>query len=259
VRFTIIGAHNLESNGSKLPCILIDEKIALDAGSLASGLSFFQQQSIKAIFLSHAHYDHVRDIPCLGLYRLHHLKEVEPLLVFGTSRTLEILSQNLINGIIYPRFTERPSPEKPTMKLIPLEILNSFSFENLTFLPIPVNHGEEAVGFGIFYEDKAVFYTGDTGPGLEHCWEHITPQFLIVDVTLPDSLVSVALEGKHLTPSLLKKELEEFKDIKGFFPSVICVHVNPHYEADIRREIKAVEEELKTSIKVGFEGYSILL
>ena len=63
----ILGAHNCESQKSRLISLLIDEVLAIDAGSLTSNLSFEAQQKLKAVLLTHQHYDHVRDIPALGM------------------------------------------------------------------------------------------------------------------------------------------------------------------------------------------------
>jgi len=46
--------------------LLVDEELAIDAGSLASGLTFEEQARLSAVLLSHGHYDHVRDVPAVG-------------------------------------------------------------------------------------------------------------------------------------------------------------------------------------------------
>ncbi|TES84305.1 MBL fold metallo-hydrolase, partial [Candidatus Aerophobetes bacterium] len=61
VRF--LGTHNAESRNTRLVSFLIEDILAVDAGSLASELSFPEQEKIKAILLSHGHYDHIRGIP----------------------------------------------------------------------------------------------------------------------------------------------------------------------------------------------------
>ena len=63
----LLGAHNCESPNSKMVSLLIDGAIALDAGALTSSLSFEAQRKLRAIFLTHQHYDHVRDIPAIAM------------------------------------------------------------------------------------------------------------------------------------------------------------------------------------------------
>ena len=70
-------------------------------------------------------------------------------------------------------------------------------------------------------DGKAVFYTGDSGPGLSDCWKCISPQLLIVEVTASDRFKEAAGNGGHLTPTLLKKELSTFRELKGYLPRVL--------------------------------------
>ena len=67
MRVRILGAHNSESRTSRCVCILVDETLAMDAGGLTSNLQLEEQVKIKAILVSHYHFDHIRDIPGLAL------------------------------------------------------------------------------------------------------------------------------------------------------------------------------------------------
>ena len=46
---------------------VIDGKLALDAGSLIRALTFEQQRQVKAVILSHRHFDHTRDLATLSV------------------------------------------------------------------------------------------------------------------------------------------------------------------------------------------------
>ncbi|GAH21991.1 unnamed protein product [marine sediment metagenome] len=63
----VLGAHNCESQNSKFISLLIDDILVIDAGGLTSSLSFAAQQKIKAILLTHQHYDHIRDVPAIAM------------------------------------------------------------------------------------------------------------------------------------------------------------------------------------------------
>jgi len=60
----ILGAHNIESRDSKYVSLLIDDVIAIDAGSLTSSLTFSAQQKLRPS-CSHTS---ITTIP--GIYRL---------------------------------------------------------------------------------------------------------------------------------------------------------------------------------------------
>lgn len=251
-----LGAHNAESKDTKLVSFLIDNVLAVDAGSLASELSFSEQEKIKAILLSHRHYDHIRGVPAFAFNNPGNTTRV-----FATSETLEILSSHLIDGVIYPRFTEKNLfLEKPSLKLTALEPFKPVDIEGYRVLPFPVNHTIGAVGFEIISKDgKKVFYSGDTGPGLSTLWEHMSPQLIIIDVTFPNKLEDTAKKSAHLCPKMLKKELAEFRRVKGYFPRVTMVHLSPRFEEEIKEEVKKVAEELKVSIDVASEGREIIV
>ena len=53
IRF--LGTHNAESKDTKLVSFLVDDVLAVDAGSLASELTFSEQEKIGVILLSHGH------------------------------------------------------------------------------------------------------------------------------------------------------------------------------------------------------------
>ena len=102
MKLKFLGAHNSESKNTRLVSFLIDDILAVDAGSLASELSFSEQKKIKAILLSHGHYDHIRGVPAYAFNNTGKTTKI-----FATPQTLKFLSTHLIDGVIYPKFTEK--------------------------------------------------------------------------------------------------------------------------------------------------------
>ncbi|MFC2044788.1 MBL fold metallo-hydrolase [Chloroflexota bacterium] len=253
---SFLGAHNCESQNTKLVSLLIDNVLVLDAGGLASSLSFPAQRRIKAILLTHQHYDHIRDVPAIAM-NFYLFKESTN--VYSTLPVYDILTSHLFNGELYPNFLERPQ-EKPTIKFTVIESHELEQIEGYSILAIPVNHSVPSVGYQITSADgKVVFYTGDTGPGLSSCWEQVSPQLLIIEVTSPSSFSDFAKESGHLTPELLKQEMVIFREIKGYLPEVVAVHMNPALEREIDAEIAAVSDELGNRITIGSEGMRLYL
>ena len=54
----------------------------------------------------------------------------------------------------------------------------------------------------------------------------------------------------HLTPNLLEESLNDFKDLKGDIPKIIGAHMNPAWEATVRRELAEVEQRLGLDIQI---------
>jgi Cft2 family RNA processing exonuclease len=233
--------------------MLIDDVLALDAGSLTSGLSLPEQEKVRSILLTHHHYDHIRDIPTIALNN--YLRTIK---VYGTALTIDILSSYLIDGKLYPKFTERPSPQSPALKLFTLEPYQVATIDGYSVLPLPVPHTVPAVSYQITSaEGKSLFYSGDSGPGLSACWDYISPQLLIINLTLSDRFEDIAIVERHLSPRLLKEELVQFQRSKGYLLPVVVLHTNPQLEEEIREELAQVAKEIGATITLGYEGMGL--
>ena len=252
----LLGAHNCESQNTKLLSLLIDDSLVLDAGGLTPSLSFPAQQKLKAILLTHQHYDHIRDVPAIAMNFALHGTTIN---IYSIQPVYDALSTHLLDGKLYPNFLEQPQ-NNPTVKFTVMEPYQTKQIEDYNILAVPVNHPDQAVGYQIISPGgKIAFYTGDTGPGLTECWEHVSPQLLVIEVTAPDRYEEFAKESGHLTPSLLKQELIIFRELKGYLPQVVVVHMNPRLEKEIEAEIAAVAKALDNSINLGYEGMQLNL
>jgi hypothetical protein len=83
------------------------------------------------------------------------------------------------------------------------------------------------------------------------------PQVLFIEVTASDQWAEFAQKVGHLTPVLLKAELIRFREIKGYLPEVVAVHINPANENEIRSELAEVAAFLGAKIKLGFEAMEV--
>ncbi|MBM3148769.1 MAG: MBL fold metallo-hydrolase [Chloroflexi bacterium] len=249
IRF--LGTHNQASQDKRLISLLIDYILVVDAGNIVADLSFDEQRRIRAILLSHGHYDHIRDIPAYAFNNT-----VRTTSVYATPYTLEFLSSHLADGLIYPKFTEKYGyVDRQVLQFCPLEHYISQDIEGYRVTAVPVNHPLQAVGFEITSpKGKKVFYTGDTGPGLAAAWQHVSPDYLIIEVTLPNRLSEQAKASSHLCPDTLKQELLEFRKTKGYLPPTCLVHMSPEYEKEIIKEAAAVSRELRIPIRAMAEG-----
>ena len=256
MKIKLLGAHNCESQNTKLISVLIDDILVLDAGGLTSSLSLTAQQELKAVLLTHQHYDHIRDIPTIAM---NFALENTTVNVYSTQPVYDALTTYLLDGKLYPKFLELPK-ENPTINFTVIEPYKLRQIEGYEILSVPVNHLVPTVGYQVTSPGgKTVFYTGDTGPGLTNCWEHVSPQLLIAEVTAPDKYEEFAKESGHLTPSLLKQELITFRELKGYLPRVVLVHMNPRLERQIEAEVAAVAKALDNLINLGYEGMQLNL
>jgi hypothetical protein len=94
---------------------------------------------------------------------------------------------------------------------------------------------------------------------LSDCWRQISPQLLIIEVTLPDESELFARETSHLTPKMLEQELVSFRELKGYLPQVIVVHMDISLEPKTKEEISAVAGRLNHPITVAYKGMRLTI
>ncbi|MCD6453023.1 MAG: MBL fold metallo-hydrolase [Dehalococcoidales bacterium] len=255
MKIRILGAHNCESLDTKCTCLLIDDILVIDAGGLTANLSILEQLKLKAILLTHQHYDHIKDIPPLAMNLFLHFSSIN---IYSIPAVYDALSNHLMNGELYPKFLEQPE-NNPTLKFHPLEPSQTQQIAGYSIMSIKANHSVPTVGYQVTSPDgKIVLYTGDTGMNLADCWKGVSPQLLITELTASNRFEDFAKE-KHLTPNILKQELITFRQLKGYLPQVVLVHMSPNVQEEIAAEIPVIAKALNHPITLGYEGMEITL
>jgi ribonuclease BN (tRNA processing enzyme) len=218
---------------------------------LTSSLSFAAQEKIKAVLLTHHHYDHIRDIPALAINMYLRNRSFQ---IYSMQSVFDALSKYFLNGDLYPNFLERPS-DNPTVKFTLMQPYEVRLIEGYEVKSVPLNHSIPDTGYQVTSPDGfSIFYTGDTGPGLADLWQHVSPRLLFIEVTSSNRWEDFARKVGHLCPSLLKQELVLFRKVKGYLPEIIAVHINPANEEEIGPELAAVARDLSVSIQLAHEG-----
>ena len=236
----IIGGHGGVSLGYRNTSYLIDGKLLIDAGSVASGLRVDEQVLIDNILISHSHLDHISDLAfiadnCFGL-------KGKPFEIY-TSRTVkENVLTHLLNDEIWPDFTALPNRKNPTLHFNIVDSGKTVEIDKYKISFIPVNHPAGGHGFIIENNKSALVFTQDTGP-TEEIWRkaHQTNNIraIFTEVSFPNRMAKIAKESYHHTAKTLKEELKKMPpDI-----AVFLGHAKPGYQTDIIAEVDELGEE----------------
>ena len=256
VEVRILGAHQSESRDFHFTGFLVDERLAIDAGSLATGLSLTDQRKVQHVLITHRHWDHVKDLAGFGFNRLHS----GPIDVYCTDEVRRIVSANLLNPDYWLNFFDGPDPKEAVFRHQAVAPNSQFAVDHYQVTTVPVNHSVPTLGYQIVDSaGRALYYTGDNGPGCGQHWIAARPDVLITEVTYSNAFAEESRRFFHLCPSQLKDALEVFRGARGYLPRVIAMHINSDYEAAIRREIADLADELGASIEVAHEGMVVSL
>jgi ribonuclease BN (tRNA processing enzyme) len=249
MQIRLLGVHQGESKHTKFLSIVVDEVLALDAGSLTSGLTFEEQKLLRAILVTHYHYDHIKDIPMIGFNNM----SFGQLTIYCLPATREALQSHIMNQSIWPKLHDIP-PDGPSLLYHDIYPNEPVVVEGYEVLALSMHHSVPSVGYNIARDGKSFFFTSDTRGDAHEVWQAITPDLIITEATLPDEMADEARRFGHMTPQAIVRELADFRTIHGYVPRTVAVHINPKHEDQVRAQLKTASAQLGSPIEIGFEG-----
>ncbi len=208
----ILGCSGGEAEGERLTGLLVNDRVAIDAGSLTLALGVAEQVAIRHIFLTHSHLDHICTLPFFTKNIFGHVEV--PVEIHALPETLDALRRHLFNDELWPDFSVIPSPDKPVIRYSEITPGETYHVEGLRITPVMVNHLVPCVGYRVEGDAAAFIFTSDTAETDEiYALANETPnlKFFITEASFPNELGWLAEASKHLTPAKLGKELRKLK------------------------------------------------
>jgi cAMP phosphodiesterase len=190
---------------------IINDTLAIDAGTLGFYGSPHDQSKIKHVLISHSHADHIASLPIF----VENAFEGKPecVTIYGSRHVMECLRQDIFNDRVWPdfvRLSEGPMKQTPLVKLVEIEAGQTLTFDDLEITTVPVDHLVPTLGFIVKQGQTRVVIPSDTGP-TEEIWRIVNElppvKAIFLEVCFPDHMVGLANASKHLIPSTFRTEV----------------------------------------------------
>jgi glyoxylase-like metal-dependent hydrolase (beta-lactamase superfamily II) len=165
---------------------LVGEALAVDAGALASGLPLAAQRRVRAVLLTHRHFDHLRELP-LFLDNVCAAR-LPPVAIGAEKVTLAALFRHVFNDVLWPDVRRFRPPPAEFFTVRPEE---EFPCQGLKVLPIRLHHTAPSLGYLFRRGGSVAAVLGDTGfhqPVFERLTRIPGLRFLLIEVSYPRML-----------------------------------------------------------------------
>jgi ribonuclease BN (tRNA processing enzyme) len=236
MRVRVLGCSGGIAKGVATTSFLIDDDILIDAGTGVCSLTLKEMQSIKHIFITHSHLDHIASMPLLTDTLFERLIG-NPLIVHAQRTTIKVLRENIFNWAIWPDFTVLPHKTNAVLKLKGMTAGSSVEIDGRTIEMITVNHSVPCVGYRVESDGKSFAFSGDTTNN-ENLWaalnKHDGLDLLFVESAFANKDAELARVAFHYCPASLARDMPKLKHR----PKVCISHLKPGEEAAIMRECK---------------------
>ena len=250
MRIHVLGCSGGEAPGLKTTCFQINDDVCIDAGAITTGLTIKKQAKISHILVSHTHLDHILNIGFLG-DNVFGMRD-KPVELISIKPVIDILKKHFLNNCVWPDFTAIPTRENPVLIYRVVKERTWFAVgDKLQVKAVRTNHPVPCVGYILRDAKGSIAYSGDTGP-TEALWREINKEkqlrAMLVETSFPNEMEWLADISGHLTPSLLKQELQK---VKNKSVPVLSYHWKPTHLPILRRELKALKNPHIHFVKQG--------
>jgi len=223
----------------RLTCFLIDECVAVDAGSIALALTSEQREKVRDIIVTHPHMDHIASLPIFIDDLFETLKS--PVRIHATAEVIDLLERDIFNWNVYPRFSELKNEYGPVMQYVPIPAGKEFRVAHLTVTAVTVNHIVPTVGLVVSDGKSVVAFSSDTAE-TDEFWNVLNraPRIdaLLIEASFPNSMAKLAEVSRHFTPASLQRDLRKLNH-NGL--DILAVHIKPAYRQMVIDELKALD------------------
>ena len=241
MRIRILGCSGGIGAGVRTSAMLIDDDVLIDAGTGIGDLELADLDSVRHVFLTHSHLDHVAGLPML-VDRVFDENFDVPLTVYARAETLRAVQDHLFNDVIWPDFSHLPTPDNPMLRYQVCSPGDSVAISDRRFSAVEVRHTVPTLGFTVQNSQGAFAVSGDTKSN-ETLWPALNAcddlSVLVIEVSFPDEQHDLAVEAGHYTPTTLLADLEQLRHT----PQIWLTGMKPGEEATILEQVRSASPE----------------
>jgi len=210
MRIRILGCSGGIGAGSRTSAMLVDGDVLIDAGTGIGDLELEEIDSIRHVFLTHAHLDHIAGLPML-VDSVFDENFTKPLTVYAREETLRALQNHVFNGVIWPDFAKLPTAGNPMLRYQVCSPGDTVTINHRNFYAVDVMHTVPTLGYTVQNSGGVFAVSGDTKTN-ETLWPVLNAcndlRVLVIEVSFPDEMERLANDAGHYCPSTLAKDLE---------------------------------------------------
>jgi ribonuclease BN (tRNA processing enzyme) len=222
----------------RLTCYLIDDRVAVDAGSIAIASSDEQRNTVRDIIVTHPHMDHIASLPIYVDDLFGFL--TTPIRIHATQEVIEMLERDIFNWTVYPRFSELRNEHGPVMQYVPFKTGVEFKVAHLNVTAVNVNHIVPTIGMVVTDGKSTVAFSSDTAE-TDDFWTLVNKtsrlDALLIEASFPNSMAKLAEDSRHFTPESLSRDLRKLKH-NGL--DILTVHLKPAYRETVIDELRSL-------------------
>ncbi len=232
----VLGCAGGSALGKLLSGYLIDDVLAVDAGSLSTALTLDEQRRIQALLLTHSHLDHVLTLPFFAVHR--YAEDVPSCPVHASAATIDAVGQHLFNDQIWLELDQLEIDGRPLITWEPMEPGEHADVIGYDVRAVALTHAVPSQAYCIERDGTALIVCGDTTT-TDALWafanERPAVRAIVIECSWPDSLRWVAEAGGHMTPQLLIEDLDKLRTDAR----ILVTHHKPGYEDELRAALDA--------------------
>jgi cAMP phosphodiesterase len=255
MKLRVLGAFGSAGIDQKPSAFLVNDRVLVDAGTVAGALTVPEQLAITHAVISHVHLDHVVGLAFLT-DTLSSCGEARSVTVTGIAPVVDALRDSVFNNLVWPNFAAIPSREAPVVRYRTLAEDVAQPVEDLWVTPVAVSHSVPAAGFIVHDGGRGFVYSGDTGP-TDALWKAMREQrglgAVVLECAFPNRLGTLAERSKHMTPALIQRELDKLPpDVP-----IWIFHIKPPFYEETAEELSRLDARDRIVILEQDKIYSI--